>query len=416
MLAMYSRIETDMAPFLTSSRSHSTACWLTIAIAIGLMFSPPVANVAELLLVALALTSTYLRQRLVVAWRQPLFKATLAFWLVAGIGVFYSIAPTSVSVSMWGGWRKLLFLPLALALFDDPVWKRRFVLSLIVTTAVAAVASFVMWQLPIALIGHEPGVLLRNHATQGMVFGVGAFAAAILALREKDFRTRWILAGAAGALAANIALVTPGRSGYLVLLVCTMSVVLAELAGRQKTWKSGAIAVLMLGAIVSALALAPTSQKRIVQAYREVTQYREAQQETSMGIRVIFWKNTLQLITERPFTGYGTGAFGEAYGQLVAGRPGLAGTPAGDPHNQYMKIAVEHGLPGLMVFLLMLAAALRQAPPAPWRLLGLGVLAAWCATSLANSHFSTFTEGTLIYLWLGVMLAQEQGARPAPPT
>jgi hypothetical protein len=29
----------------------------------------------------------------------------------------------------------------------------------------------------------------------------------------------------------------------------------------------------------------------------------------------------------------------------------------------------------------------------------------WCATSLANSHFSTFVEGRLLFFWLGAMLA-----------
>ena len=32
-------------------------------------------------------------------------------------------------------------------------------------------------------------------------------------------------------------------------------------------------------------------------------------------------------------------------------------------------------------------------------------LIGWCATSLANSHFSTFVEGRLLFFWLGAMLA-----------
>jgi hypothetical protein len=40
----------------------------------------------------------------------------------------------------------------------------------------------------------------------------------------------------------------------------------------------------------------------------------------------------------------------------------------------------------------------------------------WCATSLANSHFSTFVEGRLLFFWLGAMLAggpKSNGARTA---
>ena len=40
--------------------------------------------------------------------------------------------------------------------------------------------------------------------------------------------------------------------------------------------------------------------------------------------------------------------------------------------------------------------------------LSVGVLLAWCGTSLFSSHFSTFTEGRFIYLWLGVLLAYKK--------
>jgi hypothetical protein len=72
-----------------------------------------------------------------------------------------------------------------------------------------------------------------------------------------------------------------------------------------------------------------------------------------------------------------------------------------------MKIIAEQGLVGLLVFLGFLAAALRQRCSAPYRLMGLGVLAAWCVTSLFSSHFSTFAEGRVIALWLGAMLARD---------
>jgi O-antigen ligase len=87
----------------------------------------------------------------------------------------------------------------------------------------------------------------------------------------------------------------------------------------------------------------------------------------------------------------------------------MEGMPSHDPHNQFLKIAAEHGLLGLLIFLALLVSAFRQrgAPP-PYRLLGLGVLAAWCASSLFNSHFSTFAEGRFIWLWLGACLAAAQ--------
>jgi O-antigen ligase len=393
---------------LTASRAHSIACVLAIAIAISLMFSPPVANLAEFLLLLLMLTSGEMRRRLLVAWEQPLFKAAIAFWLIIGLGITYSIAPLAGSLSMWGGWRKLLFLPIALALFDDPKWKLRLVLSLIGATTITAVASFVAWHFNVTPIEAEPGVLVRNHSTQGMIFGVAAFSAAALALHGT---LRWQMIAAVMLLMGNVALVTPGRSGYAVLLVCGASFAVWWLATRgMNIWNFG-ISALLLAAIASLLVLAPTSRQRINQAWQEMTHYRQEKQETSMGIRVVFWENTLQLLKERPILGYGTGSFGTAYRSLVAGRTGLEGTITGDPHDQYMKIMAEHGLVGFATFMSLFFAAFKQRPTTPWRLLGLSVLAAWSATSLFNSHFSTFSEGTFLYVWLGAMLAREKPAR-----
>lgn len=396
-------------------RAHAIACWLMSAVAVGLLFSPPLANLAELLLLITVLSSVDLRRRVMATWRLPLVKAVLAFYVVILVGIAYSIAPPGVAASMAGGWRKLLLLPLALALFEDAHWKTRFLVLFVGVVTFAAGASFLLWawRIPVPIVGAEefPGVLLRNHATQGMMFAVGAFGAVVLAFHDGSRRWRPLLLACSFLLLANILLATPGRSGYLVLLVCTLSAVAGVLFyGRRPGFRQVALVAMAAGVVLAALALTPASRDRIDQAVRELQQYDQAKEETSMGIRVIFWKNTLELIRERPFLGYGTGAFGEAYGRKVAGQTGLAGTVAHDPHNQYMKIVGEHGLLGLAVFLGILLAALRQRVPAPWRLLALGVMAAWCATSMANSHFSTFAEGTFLYVWLGVMLA-----RPSDP-
>jgi len=258
---------------------------------------------------------------------------------------------------------------------------------------------------------HERGVFLRNHATQGMAFAVGAFSAFLLAVETAAGRLRGLYALCGLLLLANIALVTTGRSGYLVAMVCALTAVSGYIFFGQRRVATHEIigAVLLVAGVVGVLVLAPTSRERMAQGVQEIQQYEQAKEETSMGIRMVFWKNAMEMIKDRPLLGYGTGAFGTAYDLKVAGRAGIAATPAGDPHNQYMKIMAENGVFALLAFLGFLVAAARQRCAAPWRLLGLCVLASWCATSLFNSHFSTFNEGNFIYAWLGIMLA-------SPPT
>lgn len=393
---------------IISSRSHTVACWLVFAVVIGLVTAPPLANLAELLLVIVMLSSSELRRRLWQTWQQPLVKWLLAFYAMILIGLLYSIAPSGTAGSMASGWRKLLLLPLALALFDDGRWKFRFLSAFTAAMAICAIASFIVLVLhidvPIAAM--EPGILLRNHATQGMVFAVAAFGAALMALEVTWRKYRPLFIAETILLIANVILVSTGRSGYLVLLICTLTGLIGWIFNKHRPgFKELALAGLAAILVVGALFVAPSSRERIALAIREVQQYNQATEVTSMGIRVIFWKNTIELIGERPLLGYGTGAFGEAYGHKVAGRTGVAGTPAGDPHNQYMKIAAEHGLIGLGIFACFLITALRGRVPGPWRIMNIGVLLGWCASSLANSHFSTFAEGSFIYAWIGIMLS-----------
>ena len=168
------------------------------------------------------------------------------------------------------------------------------------------------------------------------------------------------------------------------------------------------MAVLAAALVSLVFAASPIVRQRMALAISEYQ--RPAPAEiivSSIGERVVYARNTLALIAERPLLGYGTGAFRSAYARVVEGRTGLEGIKAHDPHNQFLNIAAQHGLLGLAVFVALLILAFRQTPVAPYRLLGLGVLVAWCFTSLFSSHFSTFAEGRFIWLWLGVCLARD---------
>jgi O-antigen ligase len=371
-----------------------------------MLFSTSVTVGLEFLLYALMLGSAELRARLAGAARQPLGAMVLLFWLVVTLGLAYSAAPWRESIAMWLGWRKLSLVLIAVALFDDLVWKRRLALLLVAVALLSAIASYLGMLLDVSYYKYLPGIVIRNHATQGMVFAAAAFTAAVLARHEHARNARALLIGAAVLLVANIALVTPGRSGYVVFIVLSAALALAWVEGSALKRLGAGAGMALLAVVV--LASSPVVRERMMLGVSEM----EAKDQggsttTSMGQRVIYARNTLQLITERPLFGYGTGAFGEIYGRKVDGRPGMEGLKIHDPHNQYLNIATEHGLLGLLVFLAFVASAFRQRCSQPYRLLGLAVLAAWCATSLFSSHFSTFVEGRFILFWLGAFLAQD---------
>ena len=382
---------------------------LLAAVMVALLFSPPVTALFELALYALMIGSAELRARLVRAVRQPLGAMALVFWAVVALGLAYSIAPASESLGIWFSWRRLLLLVIGLALFDDPAWKRRIAIVLVVVATLCALASYFVTFFDITIRHYLPGVVLRTHSFQGMIFTVAAFAAALL-MRDPAVpsRARLLLGAACVLLVLNIAFITPGRSGYAVLVVLAIALGIALLKNRQASglkrlaWGGGAALL-----VLALLASSPVVRQRIELGLAEIESYEQGTAISSMGERVVYMRNALQLIAERPLIGHGTGAFATAYARLVEGRSGREGLKIHDPHNQFLNIAAQHGLLGLAVFLVLLGSAFGRRCSAPHRLMGLSVLAAWCVTSLFSSHFSTFAEGRFIWLWLGVWLARD---------
>lgn len=385
------------------------ARWLLAAVMVAILVSPPLTSLLELLLYGLMLGSGDLRERLLRAVRHPLGATALAFWIVVGVGLAYGIAPWEEALATWFSWRRVLLLVFGLALFDDRLWKLKLAWILIAIATAIAIASYAAVPLDYGFRHYPAGVILRAPPLQGMLFSVAAFVAMLL-LRYSvtSLRVRVLLATSAALLVLNAVFVTPGRSGYAVLVVLGVALALDWIRHRGLTqferfgWIAGAAALAL-----ALLASSPLVRERIKLGLDEIGTYQQGSAVSSMGERVVYMRNALTLISDRPLIGHGTGSFPTAYARLVEGRSGREGLRIHDPHNQYLNIAAQHGLIGLAVFLAILVIAFRTRPASVYGYLGLSVLAAWCVTSLFSSHFSTFAEGRFIWLWLGVCLARD---------
>ena len=381
------------------------ARWLLIGLSITILFSPFLSNVIEITLLGLFIFNQDLRARFWNFKNQPLLLASGLFILLLSIDSFYSVASLKETLESLWGWRKILLLPLGLVLFNDALWKNKFAYSLMIFVGVASLFCILFYLLGLNIREQEPGVLIRNHATQGMIFSVTLFLMSVFLLFKKHtlpIRSQWIL-GLILVILGVLVYMTPGRSGYLAFMVVT--VYFGYLLFREKLYKMLSVVFLLSTTL---LLTSPLVQDRIELGVKEMQQVDPTNIESSsMGMRMVLWKHTIELIQDRPLLGFGTGGFEEAYSQKIKDNPDWEKNIMHDPHNQFLKIWVEMGIFGLMVFLSMLASSLFQKSSKMYLHLGIGVLLAWCATSLFSSHFSTFTEGRFIYIWLGIMLASE---------
>jgi O-antigen ligase len=400
---------------VAEGRALRTARVAAIGVALGAVVSPPLANLAAAIVLGAFFFIPDRRERLRRALAAPLGKGVLVFGAALLLAtVVGSFGPQGVAVALaeLAGWRTLLLLVLVFAVFDSARWKVKLAVAFVVFASLAALVSLAVLSAGWEYKDLPPGVVLRNTVTQAMTFAIAAFLAGVLLVTQPRVpaRARILLAAAVFLLLGLLLFLQVGRSGQVLLAVLVIVAAALLLRGRRRALAVASVPVLA----ALAFSASPLMSARFATAWHETTNAANATEYTSMGIRVVMWQNTVDLIRARPLLGYGLGGLKPAYAAHVKDRAtGWKAIVTGDPHNQFLAVWVQAGLAGLLGFLFLIVAAVLQPAPQPWRYVALAFLAAWCATSMVSSHFQTFNEGHLIFVFLGALLAPAGPDDPA---
>ncbi len=390
--------------------SVSIAQYLVIGGLVSITVSPPLANIFIALSLIATLSITTIRNQLFDFFKTKLGYACIAFILVLFSGLIYGIETNNVIASSIWGWRKFLMLPIAAAVFmNAPQAKQNLINVFWFVCLILVVYSFAILINPGLQLSekHSAGIIVRNHATQGIFFSAAAIIALANTLNSSIsnwFRTLSCLTIPVFIL--NIAHIATGRSGYISLIVMSMSFIFIYF-NKASILKKLMLCLAVLGLLFGIFINSTTSQQRIEVAKIEFQSGIKVAEETSIGYRLTFWKNTIEMIPKYAFRGTGTGGFEKAYAKHVQEKSGAESVITGDPHNQYLKLLIEHGALGLILFILTIYLLLQQKCNSPFRPIGIAAILAICTTSIANSHFSTFNEGQFIWIFAGGLLASE---------
>jgi len=380
------------------------------------VISPPLANLFEIILIVLLFfcKTTYININTYIQTTD--FKIQAQFALLLLIGILYPLVDVQTYLNSILSWRKFLLLPIGYILFlNQKIQLEKalkticiFILSLTIINLVYM--SNLVYFFKAGVITFQIGTT----SSEGMFVAV----ALSIALSNTMNSQKTILAAKlfgysiAIFLILYISMFTTGRSGYLALLIVLIFMLIKFIVSKNNIKDRMAVILFATGLISAGILLmkSETSSRRIEQAIVEFQQSEKNANDnvvTSIGQRVIFWKNTIQMVPEYFILGAGTGSFKAAYTKQVSDKSGLEGAITQDPHNQYLKILIEQGILGLVVFLAILFRSLVQNNLRDEHyMLGTSVICIWIVTSLFNAHFSTFMEGTFIWGWLGLFSSQ----------
>jgi O-antigen ligase len=138
----------------------------------------------------------------------------------------------------------------------------------------------------------------------------------------------------------------------------------------------------------------------VIQGFTETLaffqQNQPANTTSSMGLRLHFWQSAWMMVAQAPWFGHGIGSFPYEYQKLF---PTMQ--PVFNPHNEYLLLATQLGLTGLLVFLGFIGMLIRQTLQVQGRdeQLLQGVLVIFIVSCLFNSSLFDHSEGYwLIFL------------------
>jgi O-antigen ligase len=384
--------------------------------------TPRLGQVADGLVAAVAVSlpwSTSATAILIVLWlialvptldaasvRRELLSAAgglpVLLWALGALGMLWADVSWSERIAGLSGFHKLLFIPLLLAQFRRSSHARWAIIGFLASSVVLLIVSWALVVTPgLTWRGKELGVPVKNYIMQSAVFAICAFALIGQAAELWRTRTRFlaVLLLLAAAFLANIVYVSTARTTLVVL--ATMLVLFGV---RQFGWRGAAAAAVIGSLLAGAVWISsPYLRHRISAAVEEAEAYGARNVNTSVGLRLEYWKKSVAFIAEAPVVGHGTGTIPMLFRRDATAdtAPTLITT---NPHSQVLAVGVELGLVGVVAVVAMWLAhfaLFRAGTLAAW--FGLLVVTYNVVSSLFNSHLFDFSQGWLYVFGVGIM-------------
>ncbi|MDB5964910.1 MAG: O-antigen polymerase [Polaromonas sp.] len=342
-------------------------------------------------------------------------RMILVVLAVFALSLLWTKAGQAEALASLGKYGKLLLIPLIWAMLKD----RKEVLYAL--AAFAAMQSFMLlssWMLfvnislpwatsPTAAVSHAP---FSSYLDEGIMTAL--FAAICWHLRRLapgKYGPACAIGIAALAL-GNVFFVFNGRSGHMVAIALISLAAMWELPPKRRLL----IIVLPFLIMTMAIAVSPKVKGRLTQATSEIAAFSPAKGEnvvsgTSSGIRLHFWHRAIQSIAQSPVIGSGVGSWTTEFNRLEIQRSPTPQKLVGfsNPHQEYLQWGVQLGIPGIALFLGLMAAMVydTRGMDTMAQRAALSAITALAVACLFNSSLYDGLIGDFFCVAIGLLLA-----------
>lgn len=332
----------------------------------ALPFSRPITNGALVIAVMHVLLHEDWRERWLFIWQYRFVKIALAFILLLVLGIGYSQGTLTHAIQGFSKYAKILFITFFLPLFTEVHYRNRAMISFVTGVFCCAMLNtmHVYGWIDVNSITNSAKELFSQASpigtfTNPIPFSILEAFACYISLYKlfMDNRYKWFYLILFLFGSYHLFFINLERTGMLCYLC-----LLGLFAFQRIKWQIAVIlmALIIPGLLVGLYYKSASFSQRITEAHSDITAYRAGKVDTSIGLRFSFWRNSWHLFKQAPILGHGTGSFETIYAKMdgVTATPGV---PLADPHNEYVLIATQWGLLGLLIYLTWFAVMYYEA-------------------------------------------------------
>ena len=367
------------------------------AVCFSLMMKTAVFSILMALLILLFFLSGQFKRKIDLMANNPAVAAPLILFSLLAIGLLYASVPWHEKLPIFFKYHKLLYIPIVISIVQTEQQRKYAINAFLIAAIVVLFLSYLelLGLIPFKDIG-QGYIVTKNRIAHNIIMAFATFLMLHRMIRsEGSQKWTWLILSLMAI--ANIFFMINGRTGQVIMLL------LIVLFAWQ-VWRFGAMKYLVIFAMMAFLVPKFTHFESIV---RLQGTYQEAQDPNdSAGMRMTFYKNTLQMIKENTLFGVGTGGFRSAYHQQIQNKSNVYETA--NPHNEYLRISAEIGLVGLVAFLFLLSSQWRlsfQLPSVNDRHILQGLILCFSVGCLMNSLLLDASEGRFYSILAGVLLS-----------
>lgn len=369
---------------------------------IAIHFSTAATLILSIFIALLWLASGQIKYTTLMVRQDPMILFALLLLAYMLFSASYSQAPYPEAFATLSKYRKLLLLLILIPFLNTDYQRKRcenFLLAALVASLMISFAGF-FDLLPSDLSHH----LLKNRITHSLFMAFLGFYCMHRLYAKDSYSFFWvsvlILVG------LNLFVVADGRTGQLAFLLLSALFFIQVFSFRTAV----ILGIVTLAAFTLFLFFSPYAGRFFEGINESINFYHNdpSINETSMGLRLTWWNSTLSIIQLSPWLGEGIGGLPYKFHEIF---PDLSQMV--NPHNEYLLMTAQLGLPGLFIFLAFLVSiqrhATRLAQTQRWLLQGIWL--SFVTSCFFNSSLFDHTEGhwfiTLIALYSAPLITSK---------